>query len=157
GESGWPCSRSSPPGPTGKAGRSTWSPPIRPTPRGTGVLASRDKRNSRPRTIRTSSARCGASPASAVEPGEHPALGLVEARELCVEAVVRAAVPGVGPEGPLDLDQLADLLAANRAQRNRRHQRCAAQVGMERLGDALDGAIHDVGVDLAPEIGDGAP
>src|SRR5688500_19599647 len=29
---------------------------------------------------------------------------------------------------------------------------CAAKVGVQGLGDALDRAVHDVGVDLAPEF-----
>ena len=87
-----------------------------------------------------------------VEPPEHRLLRLVELGELGVEAVVDRSAGWAGLERLLDLGEGARRGLVDGAEGDACQDRRPPEVGMDGVGHSLDGAVHDVGVDLAPQI-----
>src|ERR1035437_8414318 len=83
---------------------------------------------------------------------EHGFLGLVESRELAVQAVVDSPMSGVGGVGRVYLHQLAHLIKRDLTQCDAGQVGGTPKVGRDRIGDWLDGVVEYFGVDLAPQV-----
>ena len=84
---------------------------------------------------------------------EEGPLRAVQARELREQPVVDLAVRRLRVEGPVHGHERPDLVRTDAAQGQRRAQRHPAQPAQKGIGDSFDGAVADVGDDLAPELG----
>src|SRR3990172_12960278 len=96
------------------------------------------------------------SPPCPVEAGVHLLVVLVYAEELPEQFVVDRAVVRVRVVGGHEAGAVWDIVEAEAAQGDGGDEGGPAGVGQARLLQLPDGAVQDVGVDLAPEAGLGA-